>query len=245
MSLGEASAGSRTSTLTTRSLGTGYMTLLGGSNSHLLLERLVEGSGASAGLCFALSDICKFSTPTRIQIYSQSLSHDGGRICYSCNDKSQDLTVTEEVIANLFQRRHRINNRKLEIKVSLQQVSHAGNWKCYSKVSYMCTVRYGRSSPRTRFFPSLVLRTRDRTCATVLIGVHRQEWNWSRFGHFSHRKAHCSRLGRRSDKTKHYQSKKMSTSFYHPIAPFNLHGKTLVVVSTTCLCSSRMARRGH
>lgn len=35
-------------------------------------------------------------------------------------------------------------------------------------------------------------------------------------------------------------------SFYHPIAPFNLHGKTLVVVSTVpyCLCSSKMARSG-
>ena len=37
----------------------GYMILLGRSNSLSLLERLVEGSGASAGLYFCT--ICKFT----------------------------------------------------------------------------------------------------------------------------------------------------------------------------------------
>jgi hypothetical protein len=74
--LGVASAGSRTSTQTTRNLGTGYMIPLGGSNSLSLLGRLAEGYGESAGLC--LCKVCKFSKVTHIhardatEIYSQS-----------------------------------------------------------------------------------------------------------------------------------------------------------------------------
>ncbi len=62
--LGVASAGSRTSTLTTRNLGTGYMIPLGGSNFLSLLGRVVEGCGESAGSC--LCKVCKFSRVTHI-----------------------------------------------------------------------------------------------------------------------------------------------------------------------------------
>jgi hypothetical protein len=66
----------------------GYMIILGGSNSLSLLERLVERSGALAGLCFCT--ICKFSTQTRIHAPKSRRQdffppHDGGRVYFSCN----------------------------------------------------------------------------------------------------------------------------------------------------------------